>query len=191
MKINYRHILQRTQQMLLHPASEWTGVLRENVTYNELLRRYLLPIVTAVSVIVCLLRMLQYSPLQAVILGIIHFLASIGGLWITYRIVREYLCGKLNYPEYEAVNLSVYSHIILIIFSGIGHALGNSFIGDIFTLTGFIFLRTLYTGIGQWQDLPANHRTNLLLITALSMIFIPIAITHILTAVFQIPETHI
>lgn len=191
MKTNYRHIFFRTRQMLAQPAEAWKEAWQEETTPGDMFRHYLLPIAAGLSVIVFLLRLIHYTPWQAFGLGVIHFIAVIGGAWCTYIVTREYLCNKLNYLPGEALRLSIYSFTVFILFHSIGGTLGNSFIGQLFTLCGFIFLRTLYTGTGQLQQLQSNHKTNILIITSLSIICFPVIITHILRIISGISTIHI
>lgn len=191
MKTNYKHIYIRTRQMLTHPEMAWPDVLKEDFTLRDTFRNYLLPIAITVSVFVFLLYNIHYNPLQAFGLGVINFVSTMCGAWFTYLITREYLCGKLNYPNNKALNLTIYSYAIFIIFHNIGSALGNIFIGQVFTLLSFIFIRTLYAGIGQLHGIQANHKTNILIITSLSIICIPIIITQILMIVFRISAINV
>ncbi len=186
MKTDYKHIYIRTRQMLTQPAVTWPEVLKENSTVRNTFRSYLFPIAIVLSVFIFLLRLIYYTPLQALGFGIVNFIAATSGAWFTYLITREYLCNKLNYPDHAALNLTIYSYTIFIIFHSIGGALENIFIGQIFTLLSLIFLRTLYTGAEQLQQLQANHKTNILIITFLSIVFIPVIITQILMIVFRI-----
>lgn len=191
MKTSYKNIFLRTRQMLTQPAVTWPEVLKEDFTARDIFSTYLFPISVSVATIVFLLCLIHYTFLQALGLGIINFISNICGAWFTYLITREYLCGKLNYQNNEALNLSVYSYTIYIIFHSIGGALGNIFIGQIFILLSFIFLRTLYTGIGQLRNLQANHKTNIVVISSLSTIFIPTILTQILMIVFRISAINV
>ena len=191
MKINYKHIYLRTRQMLTHPALVWPEALKENFTFREVFHSYLFPVTIGLSAIVFLLGLIHYSPLQALGTGIINLISGTSGAWFTYLITREYLCKKLNYRTYEAMNLTVYSYTVYILFHSIGSAIGNTFIGQIFILFSFIFLKTLYTGIGQLHELPANHKNNILVITGLSTVFIPTILTQILMNIFRISEINI
>lgn len=191
MKIDYKYIYFRTREMLTNPALIWPEVLKENLTFREVLYSYLLPITISLSAIVFLLGLMLHSPLHALGTGMINFISNLTGVWFTYLITREYLCEKLNYQNHEALNLTVYSYTIYILFHSVGDALGNTFMGQIFILFSFIFLRTLYTGIGLLHDLPANHKNNILVITGLSTAFIPTILTQILMIVFRISAINV
>ncbi len=186
MKTNYRNIYLRTKQMLTQPSIAWPEILQEDFSVRDTFRYYLFPIALGISVIVFLLCLLQYSSLQAFGLGMVNLISTLSGAWLTYLIIREYLCSKLNYQNKEALNLTVYSYAVFIIFHSIGAALGTIFIGQIFTLLSFIFLRTLYAGIGQLPHLPTGQKTNILIITSLAIICIPVIITQLLMIVFRI-----
>lgn len=191
MKTNYKYIYLRTRQMLTQPAVAWPHVLQESFTLKDTFRNYLFPVAAGISVIVFFLSLIHYTTLQAFGLGLINFISTMCGAWFTYLLAREYLCSKLNYQDSEALNLTVYSYTIYIIFHSIGGAFGNIFIGQVFTLFSFIFLRTLYTGIGQLPKLQANHKTNILVIASLSIIFIPNIVTQILMIVFRISAINV
>ncbi len=186
MKTNYRNIYLRTKQMLLQPAIAWPEILQEDFSVRDIFRNYLFPITIGISAIVFLLSLIQYSSLQAFGLGIVNLISTLSGAWLTYLIIREYLCSKLNYRPREALNLTVYSYAVFIIFHSIGAALGTAFIGQIFSLFSFIFLRTLYAGIGQLPHLPSRQKTNIFIITSLTIICIPVIITQLLMIVFRI-----
>lgn len=186
MKIDYKNIFLRTKQMLIRPAAAWSEVLQENLPAGYTFRNYLFPLSVWVAVIVFLLSLIYCKPLKAAGLGAINLISTAGGAWIAYLIIREYLCSKLDCRDYEALNLTVYSYAVFIIFRSIGTALGTAFVGQIFTLLSLVFFRTLYAGIGQLPDLPAGQKTNVIIITSMVIICIPVIITHLLMIVFRI-----
>lgn len=190
-KINYKYIYQRTREMLMKPEHSWSSVLKEDFAPSDIFRNYLVPIALVISICVLLLSLLNYTTLQAVGLALIYLISALSGTWLAYLITKEYLCGKLNYRDNEALNLSVYSAAIFIIFHGIGNAMGNAFVGQLFTLLSFIFIRTLYTGIGQLPKMQAAQKTNVLVIASLSIICLPIIISQILMIVFRISAINI
>lgn len=185
-RINFRQLYRRTQQLVFHPEAEWPGILEEPVSVRKVYRYYLIPVAAVTSAIVLGLGVLHYSFFQAGGLAVIHLLSATTGSWLAYLITREYLCGKLNYADNLALNLTVYSAAIFIIFHGIATALGNIFLGQLFTLMSFIFIRTLYTGLGQVPHLQASQKTNILIITSLTIICLPVIIAQILKIVFGI-----
>lgn len=138
MKIRCQNIYERTRLMLMKPETGWPRLLESDFTAKEIFRNYLLPVSVVTAVLVLLLSLLTYTALQSVGLAFINLLSSLAGTWFAYLITREYLCGKLNYHDNQALNLTVYSAAIFIIFHGIGAALGNIFIGQLFTLFSFI-----------------------------------------------------
>lgn len=191
MKIDYKNIYKRTKIMLLHPEILWPEILTEKQSPKTTFYGYLLPIIVLTSTCVLLLSLIHYTLIQAIGLGIIELISSFCGTWFAYLITREYLCGKLNYPDNQALDLTVYSSAIFIIFHGIGTALGNIFIGQLFTLLSFIFIRTLYSGLGSIRKLSNGQKTNILIIALLSIICMPIIITQILMIVFRISAINV
>lgn len=191
MKANYKNIYERTKQMVLKPQIMWPQVLEEDLTVKEIFRNYLLPITIFTSVFVLLFSFINYTPWQAVGLAFINFISALTGTWFAYLITREYLCGKLNYQDNQALNLTVYSSAVFIIFHGLGSALGNIFIGQLFTLLSFIFIRTLYAGIGILPSVSNGQKTNILVIVSLAIICIPIIISQILMIVFRISAINV
>lgn len=185
-KINLKYLYKRTCQLLLHPQEVWPSVLQEDFPAKDIYRNYLIPVAALTSVVVLVVNLLRYSFFQASGMAVINLLSASFGTWFAYLITREYLCGKLNYTNNFALNLTIYSAAIFIIFHGIGSALGNLFLGQVFTLLSFIFIRTLYTGLGLLPHIQASQKTNILIITSLTIICLPVIITQILRIVFGI-----
>ncbi len=191
MKMNFQKIYERTKLMLLRPNSIWPWILKENLPVKDIFRNYLLPVSLVVSLLVLLLSLFKYSILHSVGLAFISLISALCGAWFAYLITREYLCSKLNCPNNMALNLTIYSFAVFILFHGIGTALGNIFIGQLFTLLSFIFIRTLYSGIERLPEIPANQKTNILIITSLTIICIPIIISQLLMILFNISAINI
>lgn len=191
MKKGYQNIYQRTKRMLLEPGTLWPSLLEEYPSQKMIFRQYLFPIAGVTSALVLLFSLLHHTPVQAIGLGVIDLISSLCGTWFAYLINREYLCRKLNYPDHQALNLTVYSSAIFILFHGIGTALGNIFIGQLFTLISFIFIRTLYSGLENLEKLSNGQKTNILIIASLSIICMPIIISQILMIVFRISAINV
>lgn len=172
--------------MLSKPDIAWVQVEEEDFRLEEIFKSYLIPVTVVTSLFVFLLSLVHYTVWQASGLAVINLLSSNCGVWFSFLITKEYLCGKLNYRSNQALNLTVYSSAIYIIFHSLGAALGNVFLGQLFTLLSFIFIRTLYTGIRMLPEMTSGQKTNVLIITSLSIICIPIIITQILMIVFRI-----
>jgi len=81
--------------------------------------------------------------------------------------------------------------VIFIIFHSIGNALGNIFLGQLFTLLSFTFIRTLYKGLGQIPRLHPGQKTNILVISSLAIICIPVIINQLLMIIFGISAFNI
>lgn len=184
--INFKRIYNRTRQLLVSPDKEWRDIAEEYILGKDIFRTYVFPLVVATSGIIMLLGLLSYRPLQALGLSLIHLAAVPAGIWLAYLITREYLANKCSEAGSLALKLTVYSSALFIVFHGAGIALGNGFLSQLLTLLSFIFIRTLYIGINRISGLQANYKTNLLVITGLSIICIPIIISHLLMIVFGI-----
>ena len=132
--INFKYLYRRTEQLLMVPETVWPEALNETNSGKELYRNYLIPITMVISIMVLLINLINYNFWQATGLTIINLIAMLIGNWFAYLITREYLCRKLSFDTNLALNLTVYSGVIFIIFHSIGNALGNIFLGQLFTL---------------------------------------------------------
>ena len=131
--INFKYLYRRTEQLLMVPETVWPEALNETNSGKELYRNYLIPITMVISIMVLLINLINYNFWQATGLTIINLIAMLIGNWFAYLITREYLCRKLSFDTNLALNLTVYSGVIFIIFHSIGNALGNIFLGQLFT----------------------------------------------------------
>ena len=165
--INFKYLYRRTEQLLMVPETVWPEALNETNSGKELYRNYLIPIT------------------------MVNLIAMLIGNWFAYLITREYLCRKLSFDTNLALNLTVYSGVIFIIFHSIGNALGNIFLGQLFTLLSFTFIRTLYKGLGQIPRLHPGQKTNILVISSLAIICIPVIINQLLMIIFGISAFNI
>lgn len=185
-RVNFKSIYRRTKELLLKPESIWPTVLEEEYSPRDVYRNYLIPVAILSSLCVLLISIVPYNFFQASGLAIINFISGTLGIWFSYLITREYLCGKLNYEDHFALNLTIYSGAIFIFFHSLGTALGNGFLGQLLTLLSFIFIRTLYIGLGQLSQLQSQHKTNILIITSLTIICLPVIISQLLKIIFGI-----
>lgn len=185
-KMNFKHIYERTKRMLTKPEAEWKKLTEEFPNLKETFRNYLFPIAALSSLTIFLLGFFHYTAMQTIGYGLINLLSSIAGIWFAYLLTKEYLSNKLRDAGKIALLLTVYPGAIFIVFHSLGIAMGNYFLGQLFTLFSFIFIRTLYIGIKQISDLANNQQTNLLIITALSIICIPVIISQVLMIAFGI-----
>ena len=189
--INFKYLYRRTEQLLMVPETVWPEALNETNSGKELYRNYLIPITMVLSIRVLLINLINYNFWQATGLTIINLIAMLIGNWFAYLITREYLCRKLSFDTNLALNLTVYSGVIFIIFHSIGNALGNIFLGQLFTLLSFTFIRTLYKGLGQIPRLHPGQKTNILVISSLAIICIPVIINQLLMIIFGISAFNI
>lgn len=191
MKIQYKTIYKRTRDLIIAPSESWRSILKEQTSQQQLINNYLLPLTIACSLLVFPISLFNYSVLQSIGLSFINLLASVIGTWIAYLLVKEYLCNKLDFRPAQALKLTIYSAAVFILFHSIGAALGNLFIGQLFTLASFIFIRTLYIGINTLPDIPANQKTNTIIIATLAIICCPIIVAQILMIMFRISAINI
>ena len=184
--INFRYIYERTYRLLTSPEKEWPVIADEYYTLKEVFQNYIIPLSAVASLFVLLFSFFQYTVWQAIGLAIINLLSTITGTWLAFLITKEYLLNKLGDAEGIAQNLIIYSSAVFIVFHSAGIAFGNGFFGQLFTVLSFIFIRTLYIGINQTAGMQANQKTNILIISSLSIICIPVIIKHILMIIFGI-----
>ena len=178
--INFKYLYRRTEQLLMVPETVWPEALNETNSGKELYRNYLIPITMVISIMVLLINLINYNFWQATGLTIINLIAMLIGNWFAYLITREYLCRKLSFDTNLALNLTVYSGVIFIIF-----------LGQLFTLLSFTFIRTLYKGLGQIPRLHPGQKTNILVISSLAIICIPVIINQLLMIIFGISAFNI
>ena len=114
--INFKYLYRRTEQLLMVPETVWPEALNETNSGKELYRNYLIPITMVISIMVLLINLINYNFWQATGLTIINLIAMLIGNWFAYLITREYLCRKLSFDTNLALNLTVYSGVIFIIF---------------------------------------------------------------------------
>lgn len=190
-KINLQYIYDRTKQLLFKPESEWDIINDEYTGVKEILKGYLIPLTAIVSAIVLLFSFLEYSIWQSVCIAIINFLSAIAGTWCSFLFCREYLNNKAGDAENTALNLIVYSSALFILFHSLATAFGSGFFGQLMLLSSLLFIRTLYIGINKIDLKTAAQKKNLLIISALSIIFIPVIIKKLLMILFHIPAFNI
>lgn len=185
-KIDFKYIYGRTRRMLTKPEIEWDKVAGESPGLKETFRNYLFPVAVLSSLTIFLFGFFHYSVMQTVGYGAINLISSMAGIWFAYLLTKEYLSNKLRDADNTALLLTVYPGALFTVFHSLGVAMGNYFMGQLFTLLSFIFIRTLYIGIRRISDLPNNQQTNLLVIVALAVICIPVIISQVLMIAFGI-----
>lgn len=189
--MRYKELHTTITQLFIRPKTSWNAVIRQPLTFKKFLYRDWMPLAGLLCLVVFGLQLIHYSILQSIGLSIIYFITMVGGFRIVYPITREYLCRKLNYSEQEVLSLIGHSYAIYFIFHSIGQACGDLFIGQVFILFSLLFIRTLYFGISELSNYQSQHQTNILIISALSIIFIPMLIKQLLTIIFGIPAIHV
>lgn len=186
-KINFRVIYDRTRELLLHPQREWQKIEEEEDNAKSLFREYILPLGIITSIVVLLLGFLSYTPWQTVFYAFTNFISVTAGTYVAFLITREYLNNRISDSETTALHLTVYSSGIFIIFHSLSIALVSGFLSQLAGLASLLFLRTLYIGIYRMTDLPANYKTNTLVIMTLSIICLPVILTKLFMILFHIP----
>lgn len=184
-KIYWREIFQQTKELLITPAEAWPKVSREPNSVKALFRSFVVPQAVAMSVVVFLFSLFRYSIFFAFLYAVANVLALSLGIWVSYLIAREVLNSKLPDADNIALNLTVYSASVFIVFHSLAVAFGSGFFGQLLTIVSLIFIRTLYIGVNQ--TLPASQRTNFMVILCLSIICFTVIFNKILTVVFMIP----
>ena len=165
-KLDIKGIFTRPRKLLLHPETEWQVIGRENIEGIELFKNFLVPLSVLSSVCAILLRLLSTSPLYAIGIGIILFMASVVGSYIAYRVTREYLINKVAEANRMALHLAVYSSAV------------------------FIPFHCLSCGLNQLTALDVQYRKSAIVIIGLLVIVSPIIIQQLLMIMFRIPTIY-
>lgn len=186
-KIDIRYLYDRTKKLLLQPETEWQIIDKEYNNVKDLFQAYVIPLSLIVSLIVLILSFFHYTAIQAICYAIINLLSTTTGIWLCYIIAREYLNNKIRNADNTALNLTVYSASVFVVFHSISVAFVSGFFSQLMSLISLIFIRTLYIGIKKNTDIPADQKTNMLIITILSIICIPVILKKILMIIFHIP----
>lgn len=186
-KIYWKEIFLQTKELLMMPAEAWPKISRESNSAKALFRSFVLPQAIAMSVIVLLFSLFRYSVFFAFLNAVANVLALSCGIWVSYLIAREVLNNKIADADNIALKLTVYSTSVFTVFHSLAVAFGNGFFGQLLTIVSLIFIRTLYIGVNQTETLPANQRTNFMVIVCLSVICFTVIFNKILTVIFMIP----
>lgn len=184
MKREYKEIYARMRALVTAPAEEWARIFREPVEERRLMVGHLIPCAAFFSAVSIPVGLINHSIWQAAGTAFIHFTASAAGTYAAYRLVQEYMRGKMEEWRETALPLTVYSAEVFIAFRSIGAALGNVFVGQLFMLASLFFIHILYVGVQALEEVPGNQRTNLLVIASLSIISLPTIIHQVLAMLF-------
>lgn len=191
MKIQYHDIYKRTRGMIFTPVECWSEIQKKRTDTKDAIRSYFIPAISLYSILYFPISLSSNTFLQALGLAAINFISSLTGTWLAYWLIREFLTNKLDCRASTAFNLTLYSAAVFLLFHSLGAASGNLFIGQFLTFCSFIFIRTLYYGINTLLDIPANQKTNTLIIASLSIICFPIIISKLLMIIFRISVINI
>lgn len=191
MGLKYRNIYAVTKRLFLYPDLAWPEMIKSTDTFKSFLRNYLFAVAMVSGGVVFLIHLLQNHYLQAIGLAMLSFISCICSSWLAFWLTREYMCRKLCYSEREVLALVGYSHAIFFIFYSIGQAWNGMFIGQIFMLLSFSFFRTLYQGIKQLENYQPQHLSNVLIVFALAIIFMPMIMNQILRIIFGVSVIHV
>lgn len=184
MKREYKEIYVRMRALVTAPSVAWARIFGEPVDERQLMVRHLVPCAAFFSIVSIPVGLIGHTAWHAAGMAAIHFAASVAGIYSAYRLVQEYMRGKMEEGREMALPLTVYSAEIFIAFRSFGVALGNVFVGQLFMLASLFFIHTLYVGIQTMKDVAANQRTNLLVIASLSIISLPTIVHQVLVMLF-------
>ncbi len=177
--------------MIFTPSECWREIQNKRTDTKATIRNYFVPIISLCSILYFFINLLNNTFSQALGLAAINYVSSIVGTWLAHWLIREFLCNKLNCNATTAFNLTLYSASVFLLFHSLGSAFGNLFIGQLLTFCSYIFIRTLYNGINTLINMPANQKTNTLIIASLSIICFPIIISKLLMIIFRISVINI
>ena len=173
--------------MLFHPEMEWQTVKREDIAGAEIFREYLVPLSVTGSACTLVLQLLHTPPLYAFVIAAITFAASVGGAYITYRIIREYFTDKISEANNVALRLSVYCSAIFIVFHCLSQGMPDGFLSQLLGLLSLLCLRTLYIGINLTSGLDVQFRKSALIIAGLLLVLSPMILQRLLMLIFRVP----
>ncbi len=189
-KIEYQRIWKRTKAMLLSPRKEWPGVHEEQVGERQLFREYLLPWAAAGMVCTLVLLLMRGRGLMAIGMAGINFAAALTGWYVTYRLTREYLSGKVERAGLLALQLATYGYGVYIGFSSLAAGFSPNFLGQLMEVGSLLCVHTLYVGLETAHALNQKYRSNVLIIAAVLMIAVPAIVERLLTILFRIPTLY-
>lgn len=188
MKIwDFKGIFTRTVGMLVHPDTEWQAVKQDKAKGPELFRAYFIPLAVVGAIATLGLQLLHTPPLYATATGLIALTASVSGAYISYRVSREYLAGKIMEENRVSICLATYSSGVFALFYYLTQGLPDGFFCQLMALLSLFSLRTLYSGIKQIAGLNVQYRKSILVIVGLTIIVSPLIVQRLLMTIFRIP----
>ena len=189
-KQDITNIFARTRRILFQPEAEWQAIRQENIEGTDLFHNYLVPLSGIAATCALLLQLRVTSPFYAICTGLILFVASVAGTYITYRVSREYLSNKVVEANGLSLRLAVYSSAIFIPFHCLACGMSEGFISQLMAICSLLCLRTLYVGLNQSTALDVQYRKSALVIIGLLVIVAPVIVQQLLMIVFRIPSIY-
>ena len=189
-KVDYKYIWARTKAMLLSPRREWPAAHKEDIPGKRLFQEYLLPLAATGTACVAILLLIRGNGWTAVSMAAINLISVLAGWFVTYRLTREYLDGKLGSARQTALYLATYGYGVYIVFHCLSDGFSGHFLGQVMEVASFLCVHTLYVGLETLPELNAKHRNNVLIMTAVLMLVIPAIAERLLTIVFRIPTLY-
>ena len=180
-------ICSRLKGLLFDPQQEWQRIGKEDADRKRLFRHFIVFPCCLFSLLVVLIHLSSRSVVISVEYGVINFVSCLAGVYITWKVAREYLANKDARYQENSLKLTVYSFAVFLLFRSLSVGFTNSFWGDLMAVFSLIVLYTLYVGIDTLPELSASHKKSAFIIIGLLIACTPAIITRLLTILLRVP----
>ncbi|MDR0983047.1 MAG: hypothetical protein LBM07_07415 [Culturomica sp.] len=167
---------------------EWQNIFPETNTEN-IFKSYVIPFSVATTILTFPINLISHTLLYTLLNSLCELTASIGGTYIAFICVKEYLSGNIKHSQDTERKLIYYSSLIFVVFNILGSATELYFLSQVLTLISIASLRTLYFGIKAIKT--SVNKTNLFIISALTIICLPLIIKRLLMIVLHLPAINL
>ena len=176
--------------MVASPRREWPRAHGEPASERRLFRGYVLPLAAAGAACVLALLLARGGGWTALWMAAVNFASVVAGWFVTYRVTREYLAGKLPDAREVALRLATYGYGVYAVFHCLSDGLSGHFAGQVMEVASFLCVHTLYVGLETLPELDRKHRSNVLIVAAVLTLVVPALAERLLTIVFGIPTLY-
>ncbi|MDL2331325.1 hypothetical protein LJC62_04905, partial [Odoribacter sp. OttesenSCG-928-A06] len=90
-----------------------------------------------------------------------------------------------------SLSISAYCSVLFVFFNSLSLAVSNNFTAQLLSLVSLIFLRSLYVGIQEIEELQDGKKINLMIIGSSLIICIPIIIRKLCMIILHVPAFNI
>ncbi len=146
---NYKHLFQRSKNLLISPIKEWKVIFDEKLDFNKIISDFTLPYIAVITLIVFLGSLSTHQTIDftlALKTAVAKFSALFIGLLLSYFITLKTIPGFIQKPKSNnikliAIKITAYSSIILYLIQ-----ITIALIPQLYFLIGI----SLYTGYLVW-----------------------------------------